>query len=211
MSPLYVAEIGPIVLRPTLTAAVNFFIAAGQLTAIGIGNTRFPIMSPASYRVIFAAQWAFAGAVLLFSLCMPESPWYLVRHDKIDHARKSLHRLRSTDSNNDVALEEIVAAIEIERQLQRQQKQASYAHCFRDANFRRTRITCGMFIVQQFTGIAFYAQALYFLGISGLPISLTFKLALGGFGTAMLGTMVSWFLMDRIGTLTTFVVLPEQY
>ena len=71
--------------------------------------------------------------------------------------------------------------------------------CLRGTNFRRTRIVCGMFVTQQFTGIAFYAQALYFLGISGLPIALTFQLALGGFAVAMAGNIVSWFIMNYVG------------
>ncbi|KAJ5341508.1 hypothetical protein N7541_010632 [Penicillium brevicompactum] len=59
-----------------------------------------------------------------------------------------------------------------------------------------------MFAVQQFTGIAFYSQALYFLGIIGLPTALTFQLALGGFGVAMLGNIGSWFVMNYIGRRT---------
>ncbi|KAJ5371187.1 uncharacterized protein N7496_007279 [Penicillium cataractarum] len=51
----------------------------------------------------------------------------------------------------------------------------------------------------QFTGIAFYSQALYMLGISGLPTALTFQLALGGFGVAMLGNIISWFIMNYVG------------
>ncbi|KAF4552546.1 Sugar (and other) transporter-like protein 14 [Elsinoe fawcettii] len=199
MAPTYVSEVAPIAIRPTLTAAVNLFINAGQLTAIGIGNTRFPIISSASYKVLFAAQWAFPIFVLIFAVLMPESPWHSLRYGRSDEAEKSLRRLRPGhfDVTND--LSEIAAAIEIERQLHSQQHTTSYVDCFRKSDFRRTRIVCGMFVVQQFTGIAFYAQALYFLGISGLPISLTFKLALGGFGVAMLGNIASWFIMDRIG------------
>lgn len=58
--------------------------------------------------------------------------------------------------------------------------------------------------MQQFTGIAFYSQALYFLGISGLPTALTFQLALGGFGVAMLGNIISWFIMNCVGKLPSF-------
>ncbi|CAI7650402.1 unnamed protein product [Penicillium bialowiezense] len=199
LGAIYASEIAPTALRPSLTAAVNLFVNAGQLTAIGIGNTRFSILSPASYKVIFAAQWAFPCFIGLFSIFMPESPWYLCRKGHIEQAKKSLQRLHLKSANTDLILEEIQTSIAAETSLADIQKDVSYWDCFRGTNWRRTRISCGMFAVQQFTGIAFYSQALYFLGIIGLPTALTFQLALGGFGVAMLGNIVSWFVMNYIG------------
>jgi len=156
-------------------------------------------MSPASYKVLFAAQWAFPGVMLLFALIMPESPWYLVRKNKITQAEKSLARLHSKGYDITKGLAEIQAAVEAEEAQSVSQTAVTYLDCFRSTDFRRTRIACGMFLVQQFTGIAFYSQALYFLGISGLPTALTFQLALGGFGVAMAGNVVSWFIMNYVG------------
>lgn len=204
LGPVYASEIAPTVLRPSLTAAVNLFINTGQMAAIGIGNTRFPIMTPASYKVLFAAQWAFPAFLILFAFVMPESPWYLARKNKMEEAKRSLIRLHSATYDVTASLAEITAAIEAEKRVASVQQSVSYIDCFRTTNFRRTRIVCGMFVVQQFTGIAFYAQALYFLGISGLPIALTFKLALGGFGVAMAGNIASWFIMDYIGKFRLF-------
>ncbi|KAJ5778741.1 hypothetical protein N7520_001987 [Penicillium odoratum] len=199
LSSVYASEIAPTPLRPSLTAAVNLFINAGQLTAIAIGNTRFAILSSASYKVLFAAQWAFPCFIGLYALFMPESPWYLCRKGHIDGAKKSLQRLHPESTDTSLILEEIQASIAEEQAVAESQKDASYADCFRGTDWRRTRISCGMFCVQQATGIAFYSQALYFLGISGLPVSFTFKLALGGFGVAMFGNIVSWFIMNYIG------------
>jgi hypothetical protein len=199
LGSIYASEIAPTPLRPALTAAVNLFINAGQLTAIGIGNTRFAIMSPASYKVLFAAQWAFPCFIGLVAFVMPESPWYLCRKGLVEQAKKNLERLHLRKTNTALIMEEIQAAISDERTTADAQQNASYLDCFRGTNWRRTRIACGMFAVQQFTGIAFYSQALYFLGISGLPVALTFQLALGGFGVAMFGNIVSWFIMNYVG------------
>lgn len=171
--------------------------------AIGIGNTRFAIMLPSSYKVIFAAQWAFPCFIALLAMIMPESPWYLLRKGKTEQAKKSLQRLHLEGTDTTSILDEIQASIAAENAIAEIQKDTSYRDCIRGTNFRRTRISCGMFVVQQFTGIAFYSQALYFLGISGLPTALTFQLALGGFGIAMLGNIISWFIMDYIGRHST--------
>jgi SP family general alpha glucoside:H+ symporter-like MFS transporter len=199
LSSIYASEIAPTPLRPALTAAVNLFINAGQLIAIGIGNSRFTIMSPASYKVLFAAQWSFPCFIALVSIFMPESPWYLCRKGCVEQAKKSLERLHLKTTDTSLILEDIQATIADEQAIANAQQNASFMDCFRGTNWRRTRIACGMFAVQQFTGIAFYSQALYFLGISGLPVALTFQLALGGFGVAMLGNIVSWFIMNYVG------------
>ncbi|KAH0439701.1 hypothetical protein CcaCcLH18_02811 [Colletotrichum camelliae] len=207
LTPIYISEIAPQPLRPALTAAVNLFINAGQMTAIGIGNTRFSILSPASYKVLFAAQWAFPCFLVFYTAVMPESPWFLLRSQREEAAKKSFRKLYpGNEEGAEAALELIRSAIMEENEMVRLQEGAKYADCFKETNFRRTRIACGMFFVQQFTGIAFYAQALYFLGITGLPVSLTFKLALGGFGLAMFGNIVSWFILNYVGRRTLLLV-----
>ncbi|KAH9234746.1 hypothetical protein K456DRAFT_1948701 [Colletotrichum gloeosporioides 23] len=207
LTPIYISEIAPQPLRPALTAAVNLFINAGQMTAIGIGNTRFSILSPSSYKVLFAAQWAFPCFLVFYTAVMPKSPWFLLRSQREEAAKSSFRKLYPRNEKGaEAALESIRSAISEENEMARLQEGAKYADCFKKTNFRRTRIACGMFFVQQFTGIAFYAQALYFLGITGLPVSLTFKLALGGFGLAMFGSIVSWFIQNYVGRRTLLLI-----
>ncbi|KAJ3957694.1 hypothetical protein N0V92_005713 [Colletotrichum tropicale] len=138
---------------------------------------------------------------------MPESPWFLLRSQREEAAKNSFRKLYPRNEKSaEAALELIRSSIMEENEMVRLQEGAKYADCFKETNFRRTRIACGMFFVQQFTGIAFYAQALYFLGITGLPVSLTFKLALGGFGLAMFGNIVSWFILNYVGRRTLLLV-----
>ncbi|KAH8645442.1 general substrate transporter [Xylariales sp. PMI_506] len=152
-----------------------------------------------SYRLLFAIQWVFPGLVLLAAIIIPESPWFLVKHGKNDQAAKSLRRLHNSTFDVTTAISELEISIEREREAAMAQKNTSYIECFRGTNWRRTRIACGMFIIQQFTGIALYSQALYFLGIAGLDIDLNFKLALAGFGLGLFGNVASWFIMSYVG------------
>ncbi|KAL2787802.1 general substrate transporter [Aspergillus keveii] len=203
LAPVYTSEIAPLPLRPVLTGSVNFFLNAGQMAAIGLGNTRFTIMTPASYKIPFASQWAFPCAILLVVWIMPESPWYQVRRGNEDAARASLRRILGDKPDSISGFMDVIqSTVEQERQLSSLQRSVSYADCFRGQNFRRTRISCGMFFIQQAAGVAFYAQALYFLGILGLDTGLTFKLALAGFGVALVGNMLSWVLMSFVGRRT---------
>ncbi|KAL2802094.1 general substrate transporter [Aspergillus granulosus] len=207
LAPIYTSEIAPLPLRPVLTGSVNFFLNAGQMAAIGLGNTRFSIMTPSSYKIPFASQWAFPCAILLCVLIMPESPWYQVRKGNEDAARASLRRLLGDKPDAIAAFLDVInTTVEQERQLSSLQRNVRYTDCFKGQNFRRTRISCGMFFIQQAAGVAFYAQALYFLGILGLDTGLTFKLALAGFGVALAGNMLSWVLMSFIGRRTLLLI-----
>ncbi|KAL3492491.1 general substrate transporter [Aspergillus germanicus] len=195
--PIYVSEVAPIKIRSALIATTSFFISAGQMTAIGIGNTRFSIMNPSAYKIVFASQWAFPGVIVLFLLILPESPRYLVRKGKLGAAAKSLKALHTDSYNIPLAISSLEQ--EIIAEATSSQTTQSYMDCFRGPNWRRTRIACSMFLIQQFSGIALYAQALYFLGISGFNVQLSFQLALGGFGAGLAGNVISWFAMGYIG------------
>lgn len=213
--PIYVSEVSPIRIRSALIATISFFISAGQMTAIAIGNTRYAIISPSAYKVLFAAQWAFPGAVMLFLIVLPESPRYLIRKNKIEAAEKSLQALHTSSFDVPLALASLRQEVVAEEDSNAEQAGQSYLDCFRGANWRRTRIACGMFLIQQFSGIAFYSQSLYFLGISGFSIALSFQLALGGFGAGLLGNVLAWIAMGYTGrrsmlfngTLINLVVL----
>lgn len=169
------------------------------MTAIGIGNTRFTIMGKESYKNLFLSQFAFPCVILLSLLVIPESPYYLVRKGYTEKARKALERLSSDQSTVPEQLSNIQSAIEAETQLASTREGVSYRDCFRGTDFRRTRITCGVFLTLQCMGLCLYSQSLYFLGIAGLDIGLSFKIALGGFGVAVAGTVLSWFILEYVG------------
>ncbi|KAL4984737.1 hypothetical protein BDW68DRAFT_180382 [Aspergillus falconensis] len=150
---------------------------------------------------------AFPGAILLFLIILPESPRYLVRKNRLDTAEKSLKALHAPEYNITAATAAI-SALRYEMLAEAKDtaissasahQSVSYLDCFRGPNWRRTRIACRMFLIQQFSGIALYARALYFLGISGFSLQLSFQLALGGFGAGLLGNAISWFATAYIG------------
>lgn len=78
---------------------------------------------------------------MLVAYVAPESPWYLVRKDRLDEARRSIVRLggNKTDAQINSQLAMIFHTIEIEAEAS---KGASYADCFKGADLRRTEICC---------------------------------------------------------------------
>ncbi|KAF4457083.1 hypothetical protein F53441_871 [Fusarium austroafricanum] len=86
MCSVYAAEICPMVLRPYLTSWVNLC-----WTIAPTGGTKYPLRLNGSGPPV----------ILLGTLFAPESPWWYVRHDRLDDARRSLRLLRVQDSSSE--------------------------------------------------------------------------------------------------------------
>jgi len=53
-----------------------------------------------SYRMPFAVQFVWPVPLFILILMAPESPWWLVRHGKIEQAEQSVRRLASRSGKN---------------------------------------------------------------------------------------------------------------
>lgn len=83
----------------------------------------------------------------------PESPWYLVRNDRIEDAFKALRKLdnRGEDSHRQ-AIAQIMHTLKIEESME---SGSSYLDCFRGVDLRRTEIICMSFAGQVLSGSTF--------------------------------------------------------
>lgn len=155
-------------------------------------------------RIPFAIQWAWPPPLLLILYSAPESPWWLVRHGDLAGARASLARL--TSPTHHATLSDTVALMMHTDTLERDLSSGTrYLDCFGDTNLRRTEIVCVVFAAQVFSGLQLGGSPTYFFQQAGISTATAFKLAVGGLGLACLSTIVSWFLMARLGRRTIYV------
>ena len=107
----YASEIAPVNLRGYLTTYVNMCWSIGQLIEAGVLRGMLGRQDQWAYRIPFAIQWLWPVPLLVASLLMPESPWWLVRRGRFDDAKRSLDRLTTkTDAEFDVS--KVVAMME---------------------------------------------------------------------------------------------------
>jgi SP family general alpha glucoside:H+ symporter-like MFS transporter len=147
---------------------VNACWVLGQLIASIVLRSMITDTTSWSYRTPFAMQWAFPAPILVAVYFAPESPWWLVRHNRFTDAKQSLRRLRTkldhvSDVNFDAAL---VATMEImvqtnEKELQ-MQSGTNYKDCFKGVDRRRTEITCIVWVIQTLCGGSFMGFSTYF-------------------------------------------------
>jgi len=118
----------------------------------------------------------------------PESPWWLVRNDRLEDARHSIERLsggRSTEEiSNTLAMMVHTTGVEAETT-----RGANYIDCFRGSDLRRTEIVCLTFMGQILSGSTFAYTPTYFFTSAGMPTAESFKLSLGAKGAAFIGTV----------------------
>lgn len=152
-----------------------------------------------AYRIPFALQWIWPLPIFIICFFAPESPWWLVRNNRVDEARTALLRLTSskhTSFNVDDTIAMMIHTNELEIQ---QSSGTSYADCFKGVDLRRTEITTMTWLMQQTSGSAMIGWGTYFMTQVGLSRSDAYSLGVAQYGMAFLGTVASWFLMPHYG------------
>ncbi|OJJ78243.1 hypothetical protein ASPBRDRAFT_112982 [Aspergillus brasiliensis CBS 101740] len=170
--------------------------------------------SEASWRLPLALQIVPALTLGLGMIFFPDSPRWLLMHERDDEALQALSRLRRQSTNNpDLTNEylEIKASIMLENSFARERfpdlsgfklHAAQYISLVTTwARFKRLAIGCCIMFFQQFMGcnaIIYYAPTIFAqLGLDGNTSSL---LATGVYGIInCLSTLPALFLIDKVG------------
>ena len=118
------------------------------------------------YRIPFAIQWAWPGPLMIIILFAPESPWFLVRNDRIDDAKKMLKRLgKVSEEETSGTLAMMLHTVKIENEVT---SGSNYWDCFKGVDLRRTEIACVAFAGQILSGSTFAYSPAYFFEQAGI-------------------------------------------
>jgi SP family general alpha glucoside:H+ symporter-like MFS transporter len=204
LGPAYASEVMPVVLRGYLTSYVNLCWVIGQFISAGVLNGLVHRTDQWGYRLPFAVQWVWPVPLFCIMVFAPESPWWLVRKNRPEEAERSLKRLSRADANVDVkaTVAMLIHTDDHEREIS---SGTTYLDCFKGPDLRRTEICTVVFCIQAASGLLFAQYCTYFMEQAGLDAADAFKMNLGYNGLAFLGTVLSWFLMKRLGRRTIYV------
>lgn len=206
LTTTYAAEVCPVSLRAYLTTYVNLCWVIGQLLAAGVLKGFVNNKTEWAYRVPYAIQWIWPLPIALVAFLAPESPWWLVRHGKLDQARAALLRLTNPRANTEFNVEDTLAMMIHTNELEIQQTSGTtYLDCFKGVDLRRTEITCLTWVIQQTSGSPMIGWATYFMIQAGLSDANAFSLGVGVSGMGFVGTVGSWFLMPHVGRRTLYL------
>jgi SP family general alpha glucoside:H+ symporter-like MFS transporter len=83
----------------------------------------------------------------------PESPWYLIRHNRQADAEKSLRRLARKNFYTEETMAQTLALMNHTNDMEKiEAENASYKDCFNGTNRRRTGIVCMAWVIQMLNG-----------------------------------------------------------
>ncbi|CAO2649995.1 Nn.00g012870.m01.CDS01 [Neocucurbitaria sp. VM-36] len=211
ISTVYAADVCPVALRAYLTTYVNACWVFGQLIASIILRGMISNASSWSYRIPFALQWAFPIPISIAVYFAPESPWWLLRQDRIAEGKVALKHLRTrsaTQTEDDfhkgigATMETMIETNKKEMELQTGTR---YWDCFKGVDRRRTEIACMCWTIQTLCGSTFMGFSTYFYEQAGLGSQHAFTLSLAQFALGLIGVAISWAFMVYYGRRTLYL------
>ncbi|KAL2148231.1 hypothetical protein VTH82DRAFT_3943 [Thermothelomyces myriococcoides] len=206
LTTTYAAEVCPTHLRAYLTTYVNLCWVIGQFLASGVLRAMVLRDDKWGYKIPFALQWVWPVPLMAGIWLAPESPWWLVRHGRLEEAKRSLARLTTRNSGVPFRPDETVSMMVHTNELEREQLAGiTYADLFRGVNLRRTEIVCVTWMIQTLCGAAFMGYSTYFYQQAGMAVENSFSMSLGQYAIGAVGTFTSWFLMQWFGRRTLYL------
>lgn len=204
IGPAYASEVCPTALRGYLTIYVNMCWAIGQFIAAGVMYALVNRPDEWSYRIPFALQWIWPVPLIVICWFAPESPWYLVRKDQLEKAKRSLYRLGGDKTEDQIngQLAMLVHTTKIEMAIE---EGTRYWDCFKGVDLRRTEVCCMAFMGQILSGSTFAYSPTYFFESAGMDTNHAYQLNVGGTAIAFVGTIISWWLITHFGRRTLYV------
>ncbi|KAK0576739.1 hypothetical protein LWI29_022590 [Acer saccharum] len=200
-TPVYLSEVAPPKWRGAFNTGFQFFIGIGVVAAncINFGTAKHSW----GWRVSLGLAMVPAAIMTTGALLISDTPSSLVERGKIDQARKSLLKVRGTDTDVETELSELVRSSEVAK--------AAIQEPFVTILERQYRPHLVMSIAipffQQVTGIniiAFYAPVLFQSVGFGSDSALIAAIILGlvNLGSILVSTVV----VDRYGRRFLFLI-----
>ncbi|ORX35415.1 general substrate transporter [Kockovaella imperatae] len=206
LSTAYAAEVVPTVLRPYVTAYVCMCWGAGILLSSGVVRAVAGLQGEWGWRLPFAVQWVWPIPLFICAYFAPESPWNAIRRRKPELARQALRQLKKDTPTRDEEIEATIALIEHTTALEEAETAgATYLECFRGTNLRRTEINCVVWAAQILCGNAILGYSVEFLEQAGFSELQAFDLNISLSCCYIVGGIICWFLMARIGRATIYI------
>ncbi|CZR62573.1 probable maltose permease [Phialocephala subalpina] len=203
IAPTYASEICPLALRGVLTASVNLAFVIGQFIAQGCAAGLESRLDEWAYKAPFAIQWVWPVILLAGLPFAPESPYWLIRKNRKDDARKSLEKLSSSKHRPDI--EGVLVMIEQTDLLEQElESTTTYFDCFKGANLARTEISIMVYLIQVIGGNPLIGYANFFFEQAGLNSADAFNMGVGNTALGFVGTCLSWPLMSYFGRRTIY-------
>ncbi|OQD63258.1 hypothetical protein PENPOL_c010G04218 [Penicillium polonicum] len=210
MIPLYQAEICHPSIRGRVTSLQQFMLGIGSLCAgwIGYGTyTNFSGTNNAQWQLPLGLQVApavFLGILITF---FPESPRWLIDHNRSEEGLRTLAKLHAHGDENDAWVQAEFAQIQESISFEHENEAKSYIELFNNRpSFRRLFLCCALQASGQMTGVSaiqYYSPQIY--GQIGISNEDTLKYQAINSVIALVAQFLCMMYIDRFGRRWTLI------
>ena len=177
----YASDICPTPIRGYITAWTNVCWIIGQLFGAIILRILVNNTTELSYKLPLGLQWMFPVLIFISAILAEESPWWLVRHNKMKEAKLALSRLvnkKNTPLGYSVEdhLDLLIETNQNDINNSDNGTRIGYIDCFRRTNLRRTEVTVAVWMIQNGCGNVLMQWSAYFFVEAGLTSKQAFTL-----------------------------------
>ncbi|PLB34232.1 sugar porter family MFS transporter [Aspergillus candidus] len=209
-APVYQSECSPASCRGALLTTQGTVTILGVVIAYWMDYGTSFSSSSFQWRFPLAFQAVFAILLILQIIGLPETPRWLVQHDRHEDARAVVAAIENRAASDPEVSKTI---LDIQTAIEEEQREGpfSFLELFtwgKTQNLRRLLITISIELGQQFTGsnmINYYGPVMF---QTTMGMSRDLSMILGGCiqCTYLVGSAIPVFLMDRFGRRTLLMV-----
>ncbi|KAH8897244.1 maltose permease MAL31 [Thozetella sp. PMI_491] len=202
----YAADVCPVALRAYMTSWINICWVIGQLISSGILNGLLKRTDQWGYRIPFAVQWIWPVPIIIVTLFAPESPWWLIRKNRIEDARAAIRSLTTPESGVPFDMDAHIELMKVTNQFELEVSSGThYWDLFRGTDLRRTEIAAMVWVTQSFCGVPFMGYGVQFMKQAGLSTDSAYGMNLGQTGIGLAGCIIAWWIMTYVGRRTLYL------
>jgi MFS transporter, SP family, general alpha glucoside:H+ symporter len=108
--------------------------------------------------------------------------------------------LRSLGESPEMITKRIALIKLTQEEAREETSNSSYLECLRRSNLRRTIISVMPLVIQALAGVSFVqGYSTYYMQLAGFSTSESYQLLVVSIALTMLGNIMSWFVVDRVG------------
>ncbi|CAG8886208.1 unnamed protein product [Penicillium egyptiacum] len=211
MIPLYQAEICHPSIRGRVTSLQQFMLGIGALCAAWIGYGTYTNLAPdndAQWQVPLGLQIAPAVLLGLLISFFPESPRWLIDHNRAEEGLRTLAKLHAHGDENDAWVQAEFAQIQETITFEHEHEAKSYAELFTNrSSFRRLFLCCALQASGQMTGVSaiqYYSPQIY--SQIGIANDDTLKYQAINSIIALIAQFLCMMYIDRFGRRWTLII-----
>ena len=201
---IYISECAPAHFRGSFVAMFQVVQNAGGIIGAIVNNFTSNLDATGGgrscYQIPLGILFIVPSIVSVGMFFCPETPRWLLLHDRPEQARKSLRILRGNEFPEELLTEEyeeIRQTIVLEQELG---SNNSWKDMFRGADLSRTLTTCGATMCHSGSGINFLVgYAVYFYQIAGIPTNKAFQYSIILQCVATIAATLGTFLNRYVG------------